>query len=137
MELFIAQSSKLEDIRKAFHKAFPFLNIAFYDDRNKPSQPSPLPLGGDKDLRVQDIRASEKEGILDLQGTMSVEELERKFQSDFDLNIQVLRLSGEKWLVTTSTNDLSLQQQNTMGSLSVKKQKQDWKAQDYNLSDRD
>lgn len=137
MELFIAQTSKLEDIRKAFHKAFPFLNIAFYSDRKQPSQSSPPVSGTDKDLRVQDIRNSEKEGILNFEGTMSVEELERQFQADFDLNVQVLRLSGEKWLVTTSTNDLSLQQQNTMGSLSVRKQKQDWRAQDYNLSDRD
>jgi hypothetical protein len=137
MELFIAQSSKLEDIQKAFHKVFPFLNIAFFTGQVKRDLPDVQMLESSTNTRVQDIRHSEKEGILQLSGNMSVETLEETFHRDFDLHVQVLRRSGEKWLVTTSTNDLSLQQQNTMGSLSVRKQKQDWKAQDYNLSDRD
>jgi len=137
MELFIAQTSKLEDIQKAFHKVFPFLNIAFFNGQVKRDLPDIHMIESNAQTRIQDIRQSEKEGILQLSGDMSVENLEQIFHQDFDLNVQVLRRSGEKWLVTTSTNDLSLQQQNTMGSLSVRKQKQDWKAQDYNLSDRD
>lgn len=134
MQLVIKQEKRLSEICKEFHKAFPFLKLGF-KSRKHPMLQEPIMLLSESDtFTLADIRNATKEGVVQISGTMSVDTVEKKLADEYGLEVQVLRKAGEKWLVTTSTNDLSLQQQNTMGSLTVKKTKPEIR-EDYTLND--
>ncbi|MDE3144966.1 MAG: hypothetical protein KGL19_12475, partial [Bacteroidota bacterium] len=52
--------------------------------------------------------------------TMTVSELEQKFNDIYGLSTQVFRKSGNIWLVTTVTDKWTLEEQNRQGEIITK-----------------
>ncbi len=53
---------------------------------------------------------------IEIYAEMTVNELEKLFEQEFGLHIQVLRKEGNSWTETTLTDKLSLYQQNKIAS---------------------
>ncbi|HYK55081.1 MAG TPA: hypothetical protein VEV15_01280, partial [Flavisolibacter sp.] len=67
-------------------------------------------------LRLAEVCASFKEGTIDIDPFQTVAQLEQEFQSAFGLTVQVIRKTGEVWLETRQTDNLSLDYQNSIGA---------------------
>ena len=115
MKIEIASSRLVSEIQKEFSDQFPFLKIEFFRSStprmskwNAANRVSPT-------LTISKCQVQRKEGDIHFTEETKVEELERLFQKDFNLNVQVFRRSGNIWLETTMTDKWTLKQQNDHG----------------------
>lgn len=66
------------------------------------------------------LSAKVKEAVLMIEPTMPTWQLERLFETDYGLHVQLFRQSGNLWLETSRTDDLSIEQQNAKGCASTR-----------------
>ncbi|MGZ5220992.1 MAG: hypothetical protein ACXWC7_12970 [Chitinophagaceae bacterium] len=113
MLLVISKEKTIRDVQMDFTNQFPFLKLEFYKrDNADPAVPVKKHLPHSTTLRQAGLKES---GVLDIQNEMTVVALEKKFYSDFGLDVQVLRKSGMLWLETTVTDKWALEKQNEHG----------------------
>lgn len=65
---------------------------------------------------IGDTQRAITDGTLEIDENMKVQDLEKQFQEQFSLAVQVFRKSGPVWLETTMTDNWTLSQQNKHGS---------------------
>ena len=118
MKLLISGDTTIREINKEFQKTFPYLKLEFYKIKHKikesshfekkiPAHNSFYEIAGDLKLSEINIRPSD-----------TVEVLEKTFQDQFGLPIQVCRKTENIWVETTQTDNLTLERQNSMGEAS-------------------
>ncbi len=112
MLLHIEKNMSLAEVQAAFSLSFPFLKIGFFIDSNKDNT-----LTADEQIKnlkmtIGSIREIDSDGDLRIEGAMTPKQVEYAFKNSFGLDIQIFRKSGNTWLVTTSTDDRSLNEQN-------------------------
>lgn len=107
--LHLGFEKQVSDVQREFGAAWPYLRLSFFRTFGS----------GDRKMlrRVTKLLAAglQREGEVKCNGEMTVADLEKQFQEDFGLNVQVLRQSGNVWLQTTSTDGWTLSQQNRHG----------------------
>lgn len=116
MKLSMKPQTVIRDLNKAFAKEFPFLKLQFYKSPDPRPGLSYREQRAADSLRLAEVCASFKEGVIDIDPFLTVAQLEEVFQSAFGLTVQVLRKAGEVWLETRQTNMLSLDYQNSIGA---------------------
>ncbi|HET6225829.1 MAG TPA: hypothetical protein VFF27_06090 [Bacteroidia bacterium] len=113
MIVTIDGNKKINVIQKEFNNLFPYLKIEFLLYKQIGSIVKKWTTGGDDTLA--DYRdANEKVNFI-ITPSMSVAELEKKFNEIFGVKIQILRKSGKAWLETTITDKWTLEEQNRQG----------------------
>lgn len=112
MDIIIDQTKKLLEIQSAFTKRFPYLKIEFYNHIHAAGEGSPKANTIDSHLTIQEVQDKKAEGLLHIQGLMTVAELEAGFAKTFGLSVQVFRKSGSVWLQTTVSDHWTLAEQN-------------------------
>lgn len=116
MQLTIAPNRKIGEIQKDFNSMFPFLKIEFFNNRSvsasKYSAKQMIP----STRTIGDTQRAITDGTLEIDENMKVQDLEKQFQEQFSLAVQVFRKSGPVWLETTMTDNWTLSQQNKHGS---------------------
>ncbi len=133
MYLHIAPNLLISDIQKEFNKMFPFLKIEFFNNkalsRSDFSAKQIIP----QNRKIGDTQLAVKDGQINIDEDMKVNELEKLFKEQFNLAVQVFRKSGNLWLETTMTDNWTLLQQNNHGrEISTGKNSAD-KADDFDL----
>jgi len=111
----IHASRLLSEIKEEFTLMFPYLKLEFFKIPHHDQEPTTKKAMIKADHAVCEISEIQYEGEIDLSGEMTVNELESKFRDDFGMNVQVFRKSGHVWLETSSTDDMTLDQQNNLG----------------------
>ena len=115
MNIQINPAETLKEFQDRFSTIFPFLRIKFF---NHPH------LAGQGSFSTEEIPATktfEESGKLlatdsvEISGTMTVKELEGMFQEKFGMGAQVMRKSGNAWIMTTRTDDWTLRRENETG----------------------
>ena len=113
MFLVISKEKTIHDVQQDFSSQFPFLKLEFYKRENADAAlPVKKHLSHSTSLKQAGLKEN---GVLDVQNETTVVSLEKKFLSDFGLNVQVLRKSGMLWLETTVTDNWTLEKQNEHG----------------------
>jgi hypothetical protein len=112
MDITIDQTKKLSEIQAAFSKRFPYLKIEFYNSTHAAGEGSHKENTIDAHLTIQEVQPKKAEGLLHIQGLMTVAELESGFANTFGLSAQVFRKSGSIWLQTTVSDHWTLAEQN-------------------------
>lgn len=113
MLLVISKERTIRDVQMDFSGQFPFLKLEFYKrDNADPALPVKKHLPHSIALKQAGLKES---GVLEIQNETTVVALEKKFFSDFGLDVQVLRKSGMLWLETTVTDKWTLEKQNEHG----------------------
>ncbi|MFZ4634268.1 MAG: hypothetical protein ACOYNO_08700 [Saprospiraceae bacterium] len=114
IELFVDKS--IHDVQEAFHSAFPYLKLEFFNHKHDAYQ------GSVAQDRIQDtsrvlgsIESKPHSGVLFIEPEMPTWQVERLFELEFGLHVQVFRKSGSLWLETSRTDDLTLEMQNAKG----------------------
>lgn len=112
MTLHLFPEKTLGATQAEFSTAFPGLKLAFF------SKAHPAYEGSEAKLLVQnapmplsELAPGMKTGQLLLDPTMPTWQVERLFEEEFGLHVQVFRRSGNLWLETSVTDDLSLEAQ--------------------------
>ncbi|MEX2483069.1 MAG: hypothetical protein WED10_00820 [Brumimicrobium sp.] len=101
----------LKSIKEQFNNKFPHLKIEFFKSKHGKGEGSPKNLMYDDVFRIKDIR---KEGGMlpvSIHGNLKTSTLEKKFEEELGIFIQVYRKSGNVWLQTTATDDWTLSEQ--------------------------
>ncbi len=112
MDLEIKDEQTLSEIKAAFNEMFPLLKLEFFKKGHVQGQPNAKADMITDDPTIGEIRKSKNEGDLLIGGFITVGELERAFRDRYGLNVQVFRKSGMVWLETTTTDSLTLSEQN-------------------------
>lgn len=106
---------KIEDLQSEFSKKFSGLKLEFYKVEHAPNEGSPVKGQLDPSTPLSDITSIESAGEIELDGQMTVAQLEHLFEDRFGLHVQVFRRSASLWLQTTATDHWTLEVQNTKG----------------------
>ena len=109
--MIIDQHKTINQIQQEFNGLFPFLKIEFFKKSHNT-------FGGNSNKEI--IHSKEpliitSIGELHITSSMTVNELEQRFKSQFGLNIQVFRKHGKTWIETTVTDNWTLYKQNEEG----------------------
>lgn len=116
MQLIIQGSKTIGQVQKVFNDQFNFLKLVFFSRPHQAYEGSKAELIlRDPARLLRDCGAFSGDGAMDVLPEMSVWQLERQLENDFGLHVQVFRKSGNAWLETSKTDDMTLQQQNERG----------------------
>jgi len=113
MKLIINDNATLKSLQDTFSKNFPFLKIEFFSKKHKKGEGSSKTLMRKEAEKVGDCRRNGVNGTIVISGKEKVSEIEQLFQETYGLSVQIFRKSGKVWLETTSTDDWTLEKQNT------------------------
>jgi hypothetical protein len=112
MELHVDANTSIHEIQEDFQERFAFLRLGFFVDKNQDAILSPDEQIKNEKTLIRDISKFPATGNIQLGGSMTVAELENAFRGAFGLDVQVFRKSGNAWLMTSQTDNWSLDQQN-------------------------
>ena len=113
--MVITQDMRIVDFQNAFNEKFPGLRIEFYKKKHDVNAGSLKEDQYENNVQLAQISTKGNLGDITVFPSMTVAELEQKFEDDFGLHVQVFRRSNTLWLQTSSTDDWTLETQNTKG----------------------
>lgn len=114
MYITISDHETIGAIRKKFSARFPFLRIDLFRAVATDVPDSALRIA-DEETALGAIRSQHNTGKIGIEASMTTKALEDKFLKEFGLYMQIFRRSGSKWLITTSTDNYTLDRQNALG----------------------
>jgi hypothetical protein len=114
MTIQITDELIIGDIQKEFTKTFPFLKLVFFRPtwnplliRLQPQLPATEPLRSfPKVIEPKAFHITSKDKVADV---------EQIFRDLYAIEVQVMRRSGNSWLLTKETDNYTLEQQNSLG----------------------
>ena len=115
MELKLFRNTTIRELKKQFSKNFSFLKLEFFFKKHRKEEGSAIQQKIADDTCLSDLSFVFREGLFYFTKSTAVNEFEQRLQKEFGLPVQVFRRSGDLWLETTRTDNLSLQKQNSMG----------------------
>ena len=115
MKLHIHHNDKLENLQRSFNTEFPFLKLEFFTRPHDKGKPTEKQFLVNSKRTIDSCNPKLKEATITIPTAMTVQELEKLFQEDLGLYVQVFRKSGKVWLETTATDNWSLFKQNEEG----------------------
>ncbi len=119
MLIKIDDNNTFDNIQKRFNSVFPYLRVEFFKKK------LPFPGSGISikqpilllDKTLTETRTIISEGTITICPEMTISELEKCFNEIYGLSTQVLRKSGNIWLITTVTDEWTLEEQNRQGEI--------------------
>jgi len=115
MKLNILQSKTIQDLQGEFSAFYPYLKIEFFESGHKPEQGSMGSVQYPRTMNLGELSPLLNEGSVDINATMITSQLEQLFQREFGLNAQVFRNMAGTWIQTTSSDHMTLAEQNDLG----------------------
>ncbi len=117
MVLNIGPVRTIGELQAEFSAAFPGLKVVFFSKSHRAYKGSPAKfLLSESDTPLQEFAPGIKTGYLLLEPDMVVWQVERLFEQEYALHVQIFRKSGQVWLETSVTDDLTLEQQQAKAS---------------------
>ncbi len=113
MLIEVRKNKTIADLQLNFSRFYPFLRLDFFN--NTTGKIGTFLNQKLNEKLLLDRAGNKKEGEINLLDSMTIEELERIFQNQFGMLVQVSRKSGSVWLQTTMTDNWTLKQQNDHG----------------------
>jgi len=112
MELNYSKDTTIHDIQTQFATAFPGLKLKFFTKHHDAYKGSPAKfMIQEPGKTLGEIAPGIKTGYLIVEPDMITWQLERLLEEECGLHTQVFRKSGETWLETSVSDDLTLEQQ--------------------------
>lgn len=115
MDNTINENITISTIQQEFQKTFPYLKIEFYKELHSEGEGSVKDHVINGNLTIHQITKKNNSQSITITPEMTVNELESVFADKFKLGAQVFRRANTIWLQTTTTDHLSLTEQNKKG----------------------
>lgn len=110
----INSRGQVSDLQREFNLLFPFLKLELFKHKHGNRGASPKQEKLPSFMYLSDL-ARQMPEQLNIPESMTVQELEKLFEDQLGLHLQVFRKSGTLWLETTITDGWTLKQQNDHG----------------------
>jgi hypothetical protein len=122
MKLHFSPDTTIGQLQDEFQAFFPNLKLVFFSKAHEAYKGSPAKfLISDREKPLSAIAAKvSKPSELHMELEMPVWQLERLFENEYGLHLQVFRRSGNTWLETSVTDDLTLEEQETKAEASLR-----------------
>lgn len=115
MELHITSRLRVKDLQSQFATLFPFLKIELYPHPHQKGEGSGRQAPVHDKLFLREVTGKVVDGPFIFEPELPVATFEGALQNWFGLPVQVFRKSGELWLETVQTDQMSLKAQNELG----------------------
>jgi hypothetical protein len=112
MKLNIEGKETIGELKEQFSNAYPMLKIEFFHHEHQKGEGSPLSDKIGDEERLDEVRKTHSEGVLNFDGDTVIADFESAFHERYGLNVQVFRKSGNIWLEIISTDNRSLAKEN-------------------------
>jgi hypothetical protein len=119
------------DVNAAFSSAFPGLRLVFFSEPQSPGAASSLATQLEPDANLPAL-VKEKPALIELDASMTTAAAEQLFRDSAGLFVQVCRKNGSDWIVTSSSDSDTLDEQNRRGLLST----DEWMSEKEDEDDR-
>ena len=114
MKIFLSSESTLKDINREFQAQFPYLKLEFYRHNHNMGETSLFENKIPSRVQLKNI-SDNVPGFMNIDPMDTVAEVEQRFQTKFQLPVQIFRRAGNIWVETVETDNLTLLKQNSMG----------------------
>ncbi|HLP95298.1 MAG TPA: hypothetical protein VK168_14740 [Saprospiraceae bacterium] len=112
MQLEISPDKTMGALQKEFSEAFAGLKLAFFSKPHGEHKGSAAKfLIQDKDLALSQLSPELQAGVVNITPELVVWQLEKQFEEQFGLHVQLFRKSGRTWLETSVSDNLTLAEQ--------------------------
>jgi len=119
MKIQVSKDKTIAQLQVEFSLKYPFLKLVFFTKPHKAYKGSPAKfLVSDTNVVLGSLEKKPHSGDLHIEPEMPTWQVERLFEEEFGLHVQVFRKSGNTWLETSVTDDLTLEDQNVKGKFS-------------------
>ncbi len=108
MEISFNKSTKLSQIQTDFQKRFNYLKIEFFKPKKEEKAGYTASDVLNNWLRIEEVSSGIDSTPVLINGSMKVGEVEKIISEKLGLHVQIFRKSGKVWLITSSTDHLSL-----------------------------
>jgi hypothetical protein len=119
MKIQVNQFMTIAELQRDFNAVYPCLKLVFFTKAHKAYKDSPAKfLIQDTNVALGSLENKPHSGVLYLEEDMPTWQVERLFEAEYGLHVQIFRKSGNTWLETSVSDDLTLEEQNVKGKLS-------------------
>lgn len=113
MIIKISTHTTIKQIQDTFAARFPFLKIEFFIDANADGIFTANEMIKDHDKTISEISKIAISNEVEIHGNHTINELEQLFKTNFGLIAQVFHKRNHTWIVTTTSDKLTLETLNT------------------------
>jgi len=104
--------TSIKQIQESFTNRFPFLKIEFFIDANHDGINTANEMIKDHNLTLGSLAAQNINTNLEIHGMQTINELEHLFKNNFGVIAQVFYKRNNNWLVTSTSDKLTLNELN-------------------------
>lgn len=126
MLLKVTDYHRISDIQDKFNECFPFLKLEFYQSPHSWKEGSANTDCFHENEKIGHIRNLHHPEILDIKSWHRTGDVEQLFKQKLNLNVQIFRRDGNRWVQSTESDALTLKQQSDMAMASVPKTKPEY-----------
>jgi hypothetical protein len=112
MDINFNKSTKLSSLQSDFQKRFNYLKIEFFRKTTRGESDFKPQNILNTSLSIGEVSQTVSSDPMHINGLMKVSEIEHKFSEKLGIAVQVFRKSGKVWLLTSSSDHLTLDQLN-------------------------
>lgn len=112
MAISIHPQKKLSEIQQEFQHLFPYLKLMFFHHTHGKGEASAKSDLITADHTLQEVGKFDGHKELSIKPEMTVNALEKEFQSHYGIGVQVFRRAGAIWIQSSVTDNWSLADQN-------------------------
>jgi hypothetical protein len=109
MIITISAQTSIKQIQEAFTIRFPFLKLEFFIDANADGIFTANEMIKDHDKTIGDLTKTALNSAVEIHGSHTITELEQSFKTNFGLIVQVFHNRNHTWIVSTTSDRLSLE----------------------------
>ncbi len=112
MHIHIHDKTTLREIQDVFTTYYPYLQLRFYKQPHQHFEISSVKEQLNEDLKMEEIRKTHVDGILDIMPNHRVCTVEDMFLKQFGLGVQVMKKERSEWVQTTGLDSYILKEVN-------------------------
>lgn len=113
MIIKISAQTSIKQIQSAFTTRFPFLKLEFFIDSNSDQIFTANEMIKDHDKTIGELSKTVLNNEFEVHGSHTITELEQSFKTNFGLIVQVFHNRNHTWIMSTTSDQLTLEILNT------------------------
>ena len=115
MKITINDHRKIFAIQEEFSAVFPYLKLDFLSKPHEPSGEAGKKAVTNESKTLDECRTIHNKGEITITQSMTIADLEERFEDVYGLGVQVFCKSDKKWVDTSTTKKFTLEEQNRAG----------------------
>jgi len=113
MIIKISAQTSIKQVQSAFTTRFPFLKLEFFIDSNSDQIFTVNEMIKDHDKTICELSKTVLNNAFEVHGSHTITELEQSFKTNFGLIVQVFHNRNHTWIMSTTSDQLTLEILNT------------------------